>query len=156
MGMNQTEEFLRRYTDLVLEEVLCIESYAKSVTADDVYEYDIKEEVERILSDASLRRDKLVKKWWIKNIHAVTSTIIWEDLNCELNSSYPVLKYYYLGDAERAKRELNQSLLNKVDDAGLEERLLLLRVEFWERIHSMRFIMGSYPGFKRNQSVPCN
>lgn len=156
MGMSQTEKFLRRYTDLVLEEVLCIESYAKSVTEDDVYEYDVKEEVERILSDASLCRDKLVKKWWFKNIHAVTSTIVREDLNCESHPSYPILKYYYSGDAERARRELNQSLLNKVGDAELEERLLLLRVEFWERIHSKRFHMGSYPGFKRNQSVPCN
>lgn len=154
MGMNQTEEFLKGYTDLVLEEVLCIESYAKWVTEDDVNEFDIKEEVERVLREPSLRKDKQVKNWWVKNIHAVTSTVVWVDLNSTAYPSYPVLKYYYLGDVERAKQELAKSTFSNLEDPELEENLLLLRVEFWERIHTKRFIMGKYKGYKNCHEMP--
>lgn len=154
MGMNQTEEFLKGYTDLVLEEVLCIESYAKWVTEDDVNDFDIKEQVERVLKEPSLRKDKQVKDWWVKNIHAVTATVVWAELNITTHTSYPVLKYYYGGDIERAKQELAKNSFSDLKDSELEEDLLLLRVEFWERIHAKRFIMGKYKGYKNCHEMP--
>lgn len=153
MGMNQTE-FFEQYTELDPEEVLCIESYAKWVTKETVNDFDVKEQVERILRDPSLRKDKPIKDWWVSNIDAVTATIVWLDLNTSTHSSYPVLKYYYLGDVGRAKQELDKTTLDTLIESELEENLLLLRMEFCERIHSKRLIMGKFKGYKECHQVP--
>lgn len=154
MGMNQTEGFFVQYTYLDPEDVHCIESYAEWVTEDDVNDFDIKEQVEKILREPSLRKDKQVKDWWVSNIDAVTATIVWIDLNTTTHSSYPVLKYYYLGDFRRAKQELAKIYFDNLVESELEENLLPLRMEFCERIHTKRLIMGKFKGHKNCHQVP--